>query len=81
MYRLENGPMNERPAILLKARQRMIEIRDPFAKVLAGPVDRDRSERVRTKIVDLQTLTEAIMRAIKSEQHSVDRSATPPRSQ
>jgi hypothetical protein len=64
--------MNDRLAILMKARERMIEDRDPFAKVLAGPVDRDKSERARMKFVELQTLIEAIERAIRSEQHSAD---------
>ena len=60
--------MNERLAILMKARERMIEDRDPFAKVLAGPLDRDRSERARSRFVELQNLIEAIERAIRSEQ-------------
>jgi hypothetical protein len=78
VHRPESDAMNE--AILMKARQRMIEDRDPFAKVLASRVDCDRSERVHTKFVELQTHTEAIERAIKSEQQSVDLAATPPTS-
>ena len=70
--------MNDRLAILMKARERMIEDRDPFAKVLAGPVDRDRSERARAKFVELQTLIEAIERAIRSEQHAGDVAAAHP---
>ena len=70
--------MNERLATLMKARTRMIEDRDPFAKVLAGPLDRDRSERARAKFVELQNLIEAIERAIKSEQLSADAAATLP---
>ena len=70
--------MNDRLAILMKARERMIEDRDPFAKVLAGPVDRDRSERARAKFVELQTLIEAIERAIRSEQDSDDVAAAHP---
>jgi hypothetical protein len=77
-HRLESDPMNERLAVLIKARERMIEDRDPFAKTLAGPVDRDRSERARTKFVELQGLIEAIERAIKSEQHSADVAAVHP---
>jgi hypothetical protein len=70
--------MNERLAILIKARERMIEDRDPFAKVLAGPLDRDRSERARTRFVELQNLIEAIERAIRSEQQSAEVAATQP---
>jgi hypothetical protein len=75
--RLDNV-MNERLAILLKARERMIEDRDPFAKVLAGPPDRDRSERARTRFVELQNLIEAIERAIRSEQQSAEVAAARP---
>jgi len=64
--------MNERLAILMKARERMIEDRDPFAKVLAGPPDRDKSERARTRFLELQNLIEAIERAIRSEQQSAE---------
>ncbi len=70
--------MNERLATLMKARTRMIEDRDPFAKVLAGPLDRDRSERARAKFVELQNLIEAIERAIRSEQQSAEAAATQP---
>jgi hypothetical protein len=70
--------MNERLATLIKARERMIEDRDPFAKVLAGPLDRDRSERARTRFVELQNLIEAIERAIRSEQHSAEVAITQP---
>jgi hypothetical protein len=59
--------MNERLATLTTARERMIEDRDQFAKTLAGPPDRDRSERARAKFLELQTLIDAIERAIESE--------------
>jgi hypothetical protein len=70
--------MNDRLAVLMKARERMIEDRDPFAKVLAGPMDRDRSERARARFLELQILIEAIERAIKSEQQSADTAAANP---
>jgi hypothetical protein len=70
--------MNDRLAVLMKARERMIEDRDPFAKVLAGPMDRDRSERARARFLELQILIEAIERAIKSEQQSADTAASIP---
>ena len=70
--------MNERLAILMKARTRMIEDQEPFAKVLAGPLDRDRSERARNKFLELQNLIEAIERAIRSEQLPAETAATYP---
>jgi hypothetical protein len=63
--------MSERLATLTTARDRMIEDRDQFAKTLAGPPDRDKSERARAKFLELQTLIEAIGRAIESEQRGV----------
>ena len=62
--------MNDRLNILSAARERMIEDQAPFAKVLAGPPDRDRSERARAKFLELQLLIEAIERAIESERRS-----------
>lgn len=62
--------MSERLATLTAARDRMTEDRDAFAKVLAGPPDRDRSERARAKFIELQLLIEAIERAIESERRA-----------
>jgi hypothetical protein len=66
----ERMPMSERLATLTAARERMIEDRDAFAKVLAGPPDRDRSERARAKFIELQVLIEAIERAIEAERRA-----------
>ena len=52
---------------LKKARDRMVEDRDAFAKVLAEPFDRATAERARVKFVEIQTLIDAIDRAILSE--------------
>ena len=60
--------MGERLETLKKARERMIEDRDAFAKILAAPFDRDRAERARTKFIETQVLIDAIDRAIASEQ-------------
>lgn len=60
--------MAERLDTLKKARERMIEDRDAFAKTLAAPFDRDRAERARLKFIESQTLIEAIDRAIKAEE-------------
>ncbi|WP_426407530.1 hypothetical protein [Bradyrhizobium ganzhouense] len=59
--------MNERLETLKKARNRMIEDRDQHAKVLAAPFDRDKAERARNKFVELQTLIDALDRAISTE--------------
>jgi hypothetical protein len=59
--------MSERLETLKKARERMIEDRDAHTKVLAAPFDRDKAERARVKFTELQTLVEAIDRAIAGE--------------
>ena len=59
--------MSERLETLKRARDRMIEDRDSHAKVLAAPFDRDKAERARNKFVELQSLIEALDRAIHSE--------------
>lgn len=59
--------MTERLDILKKARDRMIEDRDAFAKVLAAPFDRDKAERSRTKFIETQAIIEALDRAISGE--------------
>jgi hypothetical protein len=58
---------SERLETLKKARVRMIEDRDAHAKVLAAPFDRDKAERARNKFVELQTLVDALDRAIAGE--------------
>jgi len=50
----------------------MIEERDPFTKTLAGPPDRERSERARHRFLEQQNLIEAIERAITSEMQPVE---------
>ena len=60
--------MSERLDTLKKARDRMVEDRDPHAKVLAAPFDRDKAERARIKFVEMQVLIDAIDRAIAGEQ-------------
>jgi hypothetical protein len=60
--------MNERLETLKKARDRMIDDRDSHAKVLAAPFDRDKAERARTKFVEIQSLIDALDRAIKGEE-------------
>jgi hypothetical protein len=61
------APMSERLETLKKARERMTEDRDAFAKVLAAPFDRDKAERARLKFIETQGLIDAIDRAIAGE--------------
>src|ERR1700733_6062266 len=61
--------MSERLETLKKARERMIDDRDAFAKVLAAPFDRDKAERARMKFIETQALIDAIDRAIAGEQN------------
>jgi hypothetical protein len=60
--------MSERLETLKKARERMVEDRDAFAKTLAAPFDRDKAERARLKFIESQALIDAIDRAIEGEQ-------------
>jgi hypothetical protein len=59
--------MSERLETLKKARERMTDDRDAFAKVLAAPFDRDKAERARVKFIETQVLIDAIDRAILGE--------------
>ena len=56
--------MSERLETLKKARARMIEERDVYAKVLAAPFDRDKAERARNKFIEIQMLVDALDHAI-----------------
>jgi hypothetical protein len=60
--------MSERLETLKKARERMTEDRDAFAKTLAAPFDRDKAERARLKFIETQVVIDAIDRAIAGEQ-------------
>jgi len=62
--------MSERLTTLIKARERMVEERDAFAKVLAAPFDRDKAERARNRFIEFQTVIDAIDRAIAGERAS-----------
>ena len=59
--------MSERLETLKKARERMTEDRDAFAKTLAAPFDRDKAERARLKFIETQGVIDAIDRAIAGE--------------
>jgi hypothetical protein len=59
--------MSERLETLIKARERMVDDRDAFAKTLAAPFDREKAERARIKFIETQVLIDAIDRAIEGE--------------
>ena len=65
---MKETKMSERLETLKKARARMIEERDVHAKVLAAPFDRDKAERARNKFIEIQTLVDALDRAISGEE-------------
>jgi hypothetical protein len=65
---MQEPEMSERLETLKKARERMIEDRDAHAKVLAAPFDRDKAERARVKFIEIQTLVDALDRAISGEE-------------
>ena len=67
--------MSERIETLKKARARMAEDRDAFAKTLAAPFDRDKAERARLKFVETQAVIDAIDRAILGELAEPDAAA------
>jgi len=60
--------MSERLETLKRARERMADDRDAFAKTLAAPFDRDKAERARLKFIETQLLIDAIDRAIAGDQ-------------
>jgi len=59
--------MSERLDTLQKARARMVDDRDAFAKTLAAPFDRDKAERARLKFLETQSVIDALDRAIAGE--------------
>ena len=67
--------MTERLETLKKARGRMAEDRDAFAKTLAAPFDRDKAERARLKFIETQAVIDAIDRAILGELAEPDTAA------
>ena len=66
-YRVRSNRVDERLATLTKARERMVEERDVFAKVLAAPFDRDKAERARNRFIEFQNIVDSLDRAIAGE--------------
>ena len=58
--------MSEQHATLLKrARERLVEDRRAFAKIIAAPFEREKTVDARARFVELQATIEAIDRAIE----------------
>ena len=61
--------MSEQHAELLKkARERLVEDRRSFAKIIAAPFERERTSDARTRFIEMQTAIEAVDRAIEDEE-------------
>ena len=53
-----------------KARERLVEDRRAFAKIIAAPFEREKTVDARARFVELQATIEAIDRAIEDEEGS-----------
>jgi hypothetical protein len=64
--------MSEQHAVLLKkARERLVEDRRAFAKIIAAPFEREKTRDAREKFIDVQAAIEAVDRAIEDEDRQV----------
>ena len=60
--------MSEQHTALLKtARERLVEDRRAFAKIIAAPFEREKTRDAREKFIDIQAAIEAVDRAIEDE--------------
>jgi hypothetical protein len=55
-------------ALLKKARERLVEDRRNFAKIIAAPFERERTNDARMRFIEMQTAIEAVDRAIEDEE-------------
>jgi len=68
----ERKVMSEQYAALLKtARERLVEDRRAFAKIIAAPFEREKTRDAREKFIDIQAAIEAVDRAIEDEERQV----------
>ena len=64
--------MSEQHTALLKtARERLVEDRRAFAKIIAAPFEREKTRDAREKFIDIQAAIEAVDRAIEDEDRQV----------
>jgi hypothetical protein len=57
-------------ALLKKARERLVEDRRAFAKILAAPFEREMTYDARVRFVEMQAAIEALDRAMEDEDRS-----------
>jgi hypothetical protein len=55
-------------AMLKKARERLVEDRRNFAKIIAAPFEREKTADARTRFIEMQMAIEAVDRAIEDEE-------------
>jgi hypothetical protein len=55
-------------ALLKKARERLVEDRRNFAKIIAAPFEREKTADARTRFIEMQMAIEAVDRAIEDEE-------------
>jgi hypothetical protein len=55
-------------ALLKKARERLVEDRRNFAKIIAAPFEREKTHDARTRFIEMQMAIEAVDRAIEDEE-------------
>ena len=61
--------MSEQHATLLKkSRERLVEDRRAFAKIIAAPFEREKTADARARFVELQAAIEAVDRAVEDEE-------------
>jgi hypothetical protein len=61
--------MSEQDAALLKkAREHLVEDRRAFAKIIAAPFEREKTQDARARFIELQAAIEAVDRAIEDEE-------------
>jgi hypothetical protein len=58
-------------ALLKKARERLVEDRRAFAKIIAATFEREKTRDAREKFIDIQAAIEAVDRAIEDEDRQV----------
>jgi hypothetical protein len=65
----ERWVMSEQHVELLKkARERLVEDRRKFAKIIAAPFEREKTSDARARFIEMQMAIEAVDRAIEDEE-------------
>jgi len=67
-YAREVVMSEQHAALLKKARERLVENRRNFSKIIAAPFEREKTNDARTRFIEMQTAIEAVDRAIEDEE-------------